>query len=200
MSKELEELIPDNPSDCLKALRKSANSYCSFNNAQCEYNKKLADNIEKALQRLEAIDNAKSSEALEIVRKYESSDYLNTWHTRFMEEFKTVKNYVLKAQENEQVLNKALKLNNEWAEELDYYKDLEEQIGCPLNVLFKALRDGLYDEYGNLYKGDEFYLNYNWLLSKPNDKYLSFNVINTYFEFKLTDYKKTWWLRKDKSE
>ena len=49
MSKELENLIPDNPLDCLKVLRTSANSYCSFNNAQCEYNKELADNIEQAL-------------------------------------------------------------------------------------------------------------------------------------------------------
>lgn len=67
MNKELENLIPDNPLDCLKALRKSANIYCSFNNTQCEYNKKLADNIEKALKYLETINNANYNEALKYV-------------------------------------------------------------------------------------------------------------------------------------
>lgn len=77
---------------------------------------------------------------------------------------------------------------------------LQEKVGCPLEVIFKALKDGFYDEYGALYKADEFYLDYNWLLSNPSDKYLTFNVEDTYFEFKLIDYKNTWWLREDKSE
>jgi hypothetical protein len=95
MSKELDELIPDNPLDCLKALRKSANTYCSFNNAQCEYNKALADNIEKALQRLESIDNAKLSEALKWLEKYKSTILFNTT---------IVENALLKTQEQERVL------------------------------------------------------------------------------------------------
>lgn len=49
MNKELKELIPDTAVDCLHALRTSANMYCSFNNTQCEYNKALAEIIEKEL-------------------------------------------------------------------------------------------------------------------------------------------------------
>lgn len=91
-------------------------------------------------------------------------------------------------------------LFQEVCDELLKYKQLEQDLGCPLEVIFKALKDGFYDEYGALYKVGEFYLDYNWLLSNPSDKYLTFNVEGTYFEFKLNDYKKTWWLKEDKSE
>jgi len=43
-------------------------------------------------------------EALEIIRKYESSGFLNTWHPKLIEALKTVENYILKAQEQEKVL------------------------------------------------------------------------------------------------
>ena len=82
----------------------------------------------------------------------------------------------------------------------DMYNKLEEQLGCPLKVFFEALKNGFYDEYGNWYKADDFSLNYDWLLSNPNDKYLAFDVEYNYLEFKLTDYKNTWWLKADRSE
>ena len=77
---------------------------------------------------------------------------------------------------------------------------LEEEIGCPIEVVFKALKNGFYDEYRNWYREYNFNLIYNWLLSNPNEKYLSLTIEDTDFEFKLKDYKKTWWLREDKSE
>ena len=85
-------------------------------------------------------------------------------------------------------------------QKLGKFEDLEEEIGCPLDVVFKVLKNGFYDENGNWYNDYDFNLKYDWLLSNPNDKYLIFDVPKTYFAFKLKDYKKTWWLKKDRSE
>lgn len=73
------------------------------------------------------------------------------------------------------------------------YKQLEEQIGCPLEVVFKAIYSGIYYIYpnGNIVLERSFKLNHyssGWCLIKPK------------LNFKLEDYKKTWWLKRDKSE
>ena len=60
--------------------------------------------VKEGLQRLVAIDNSNSGEALEIIRKCESSNYLNTWYPKFVEDLKTIENYILKSQEQEKVL------------------------------------------------------------------------------------------------
>ena len=83
-------------------------------------------------------------------------------------------------------------------EELIYDKlgkleDLEEEIGCPLDVVIKALKDGIYDIFpnGNMFLERSFTLkNYStgWHLKKPK------------LEIPLENYKKTWWLKRDKSE
>ena len=90
----------------------------------------------------------------------------------------------------------------EFINKLGELEDLEEELGCPLEVAFKALKNGFYDKYGNWYKTetDKFNLNYDWPLSNPNDKYLIFDIEDTYDYFKLADYKKTWWLKEDRSE
>lgn len=67
---------------------------------------------------------------------------------------------------------------------------LQEQIGCPLDVVLKALKYGIYQEDGGRRKLP--FIEYN---SGTNKFYFGFG---TYCN--VEDYKKTWWLKKDKSE
>ena len=78
-------------------------------------------------------------------------------------------------------------------------EDLEDELCCPLDVVFKALKDGIYHEFGELlYDGENLKLHYikkqGWGL---------YPIICDYDEaegFYLKDYKKTWWLKEDLSE
>lgn len=66
--------------------------------------------------------------------------------------------------------------------------------GCPIDVLVKALKDGIYIEniYGEM-------TNFKCRLTYKNEELgWYFNIINGYVMIK--DYKKTWWLRKNKEE
>ena len=75
-------------------------------------------------------------------------------------------------------------------------EDLEEQLGCPLDVVVKALKIGIYTNLKNWNREDltkYFCLNlYNleteWYLGNP------IILVN------LKDYKNTWFLKDDKSE
>jgi hypothetical protein len=60
--------------------------------------------VYEALQRLKSIDNTKPNEVLKIIRKCENSNYLNTLYPKFVEDLKTVENYILKSQEQEKLL------------------------------------------------------------------------------------------------
>ena len=74
------------------------------------------------------------------------------------------------------------------------YKDLEEQLGCPLDVVVKALQNGVYyEDVANCMRYMVVDLHFNL----DGDFVLSFD----YDERLLArNYKKTWWLKKDKSE
>ncbi len=74
-----------------------------------EYVDNLILPIKQALQRLKSIDNTKPNEVLEIIRKCENSNYLNTLYPKFVEDLKTVENYILKSQEQEKLLMIILK-------------------------------------------------------------------------------------------
>ena len=82
-------------------------------------------------------------------------------------------------------------------EELEYADkchNLEEQLGCPLEVLSKILENGFYEYYGyippyHFYRIDIF-----------KKEIMYYDEEKNYFTVKLKDYKKTWWLREDKSE
>ena len=98
-------------------------------------------------------------------------------------------------------------------------EDLEEELGCPLEVLFKALNEGFlcekfvikqddYKDYPEKWKQWKKEDN-NELQHIGNTKYLKFDMWykiiyfskgDTYMEIWLEDYKKTWWLKEDKSE
>lgn len=73
-------------------------------------------------------------------------------------------------------------------------EDLEEQLGCPLEVVFKALQNGVYyEDIANCMK----YMPVDLHLNLEGEYVLYFDDE----EYLLTkNYKKTWWLKKDKSE
>lgn len=74
------------------------------------------------------------------------------------------------------------------------YSELEEQLGCPLNVVVKALQNGVYyEDVANCMRYMVVDLHFNL----DGDFVLSFD-----YEERLLarNYKKTWWLKKDKSE
>lgn len=88
------------------------------------------------------------------------------------------------------------------------YKKIEEELGCPLEVVFKALKDGAYfktDYYGIDityhilenheidFKNARFDIRKNNLLN--NKPYYTGGFI-----FNWKDYKKTWWLKEPKEE
>jgi hypothetical protein len=88
--------------------------------------------------------------------------------------------------------------------ELLGYKQLEEQLGCPLEVAVNALLNGVYESYIDY--GDNNSIKIRHRKVRGIEIY-GLSVINTLccypecdetFEYK--DYKKTWFLKKDKSE
>lgn len=83
---------------------------------------------------------------------------------------------------------------------LNKYEQLEEQIGCPLDVVFKALKDGIYTKESELDKELELYDVRGIELKGLGviSKICSYGECD--FTCYYTDYKKTWWLKEDKSE
>ena len=79
--------------------------------------------------------------------------------------------------------------------ELVKYKKLEEQLGCPLEVVFKAVLRWVYydDTTGNTTR------DFVDLHTNLDGEYML--LCNNAREIFLTrDYKRTWWLKRDKSE
>ena len=95
-------------------------------------------------------------------------------------------------------------------------EDLEKELGCPLEVVFRALEEGIViNEEGyvnSAYDDEEFNAeedsHYNWLtLSKMIDDYYFEDINHPYGDsecgdigcrVKLSDYQKTWWLKGEK--
>jgi hypothetical protein len=77
------------------------------------------------------------------------------------------------------------------------YEELSKQLGCPLNVYMQIEMYsvyGLYDEKGDFWKFD--YVTYrHFRCYRKNDKD---EIIDKTFD--VNGYKKTWWLKEDKSE
>lgn len=79
-------------------------------------------------------------------------------------------------------------------QKLGKLEDLEEELGCPLEVVVKALQNGVYyeDAANNMrYMVADLHFNLagDFVLYFDDEEYLL-----------ARNYKKTWWLRKDKSE
>lgn len=81
----------------------------------------------------------------------------------------------------EEIINKLGKL-----------EDIEEQLGCPLEVLFKALENGIYTIDKTWYSLVNLYFSDRNLYCQAKFK----NSIVVHIK----DYKKTWWLKEDKTE
>ena len=79
---------------------------------------------------------------------------------------------------------------------LGKFEDLEEELGCPLEVVFKALKDGVHIEVEHLPD----------IIERPrlyySDDFKCYCLEMLYGEYvvKLQDYKKTWWLKGEKNE
>lgn len=84
---------------------------------------------------------------------------------------------------------------NEMVEALETIKelvDLQEDLGCPLKVFVKALKNGIY--YDDKFEHPVF------ILDKDNFKTKDYHLLITGTIVYLKDYQKTWWLKEDKSE
>ena len=87
-------------------------------------------------------------------------------------------------------------------------EDLEEEIGCPLDVVFKAVRQGfIYVDLGHgLYEETNIRLDYGDI-SPDEEGYIGCDFKTKYHYILdydgcifVEDYKKTWWLKADRSE
>lgn len=90
-------------------------------------------------------------------------------------------------------------MSSEYGEykELIKYRDLEKQIGCPLEVRCKVVCDSIiYDENDIEYEVAYIYEEY-FQCEDPFDNDMGYTKMCA---FDWEDYKKTWWLKKDKSE
>ena len=84
------------------------------------------------------------------------------------------------------------------------YNELSEELGCPLEVVFKALKDGInvicFDEEihfhnsPSLNKYDEFYFSETYYPYGDS----CCDATDDSYQVKLSDYKKTWWLKGEK--
>lgn len=97
------------------------------------------------------------------------------------------KDYVLQLEATIQNLRRD---NSILKEENAKYKDLEEQIGCPLEVVFKALKqDYIYTKSGKHSRLEFGTYGFEWCI-----------CYGLRTQLRVVDYKKTWFLKEDKSE
>lgn len=101
------------------------------------------------------------------------------------------KDYNIKIYDREECVASVLILTNK----LNELKDIKEQLGCPLEVVFKALNEGVsikvehlpdVIERPRLYYSDDF-------------KCYCLELLFGEYVIKLSDYQKTWWLKEEKS-
>lgn len=79
---------------------------------------------------------------------------------------------------------------------LGQLEDLEEELGCPLEVIFKALTIGIwYEDVANRMT----HIGVGLDTANYDCEYI-LREYNNETSFLSRNYKKTWWLRKDKSE
>ena len=85
-------------------------------------------------------------------------------------------------------------------------EDLEEELGCPLEVYIK-LEMSIDAEIYTLdeYTGEMGYVEYRGVIFNFNDKGIKHSLyvrseMHTTWDLDTRDYKKTWWLKEDRSE
>ena len=75
-------------------------------------------------------------------------------------------------------------------------EDIEEELGCPLEVVFKAMKQGYIYVYDNHYNFDD-YTKTKAKITFNNDKFYIGFARNTR---RLQDYQISWWLKREKDE
>ena len=75
-------------------------------------------------------------------------------------------------------------------------EDIEEELGCPLEVVFKAIEDGVYIEVEHL----PDVIERPRLYYSDDNKCYCLEMLYGEYVVKLSDYKKTWWLKGEKDE
>ena len=155
--------------------------------------KDYLEELERLTEYFEPVEdenNANPSKAMKCAEKIEGFMKYHELYDTYKNELTTIKQSLLKAQE--------MKKEN------SRYKQLEEQLGCPLEVVITP-----YFKRGKLevfYRGkmrevirvvafEEATRPYMDVFYRDNEKE-QFKVRTIW----LDDYKKTWWLRKDKCE
>ena len=95
---------------------------------------------------------------------------------------------------NREVTTEEKKILNQASAIYNTYNQLTKQLGCPLEIMFKALMNGIYIK--NI---DGEMVNFKCRLTYKNEELgWYFNIINGYVMVK--DYKKTWWLKENREE
>ena len=134
------------------------------------------------------LNNSKPSEALECLERIRAY-FLNKTKEIDFQDLRDIEQSLIKAQEQEKENTK--------------YKKLEDQLGCSLELFIEALNKGFY--FYTKIRGKDYILNSNDYTVAPlkniNNQWI-FNIISedASVSVQLKDYKKTWWLKEDKSE
>lgn len=79
----------------------------------------------------------------------------------------------------------------DWYNKLANLEDLEDELGCPLEVITSKTA---------MVVRNDFILKMNIMAIGFNDGNIYFGSEWNFITRKLKDYKKTWWLKEDKSE
>lgn len=80
--------------------------------------------------------------------------------------------------------------------ELEGFKDLQKEVGCPLDVVFRAVTYGIWTEDVSnrmIHMGVD-------LTANNYDMDLVLRSYDDNYRVLLRNYNRTWWLREDKSE
>lgn len=116
-------------------------------------------------------------------------DFKKTDFDDFRENYRydpTLKRYVRKDDNDLYISKNTFKPLEEELEYADKCHNLEEQLGCPLEVVERALMNGIYT---NVYNGLCIVSRFQDVLSVSDD-----------YGVYIKDYKKTWWLKESKEE
>lgn len=91
--------------------------------------------------------------------------------------------------------------NENLVKDIEKYWDLEEELGCPLEVVFKGLKEGItFEHRGANLRSDDirlFYFNHKWIMRVY--AFIQGYGSNAY-DLELNNYGKTWWIKGEKDE